>query len=871
MKPFRKNQAPQETSRRAGAAVSAAGILLFAAVLLFLFSRFIFGKEQFAYRDAGYYHYPFARQIVRETSAGRLPLWDPYENLGVPLAGNPAAALFYPMRAAVFALSGNRISFDAAFKFYVLFHLAAAFGAFLYLARTPLSVGEERKRTRPLCRPLGAVAGALAWTFSGQVLFQVTNVPFLIGAAWLPLLVGALMRLLICPALGSGLAAACAIALMITGGDPQTALLGTLTAIPLWLFCRTGNGSEGGTRPVRSLAALVGATLFGLALAAVQVFPAAETALGSSRTRSADETPAERLETEMAAYNFSLPPWRAAELLWPGIGGREFPFHTRWLTVIPGDRQIWTPSIYMGLFSLAAAVSSLRFCFRRRRQSFPGPGKGKSLRGRMILVFSYLALLSFLAAWGGFGGGWLVRAFREPGLLPSAPFQPADPVGGVYWLMKYVVPGWGAFRYPAKMMTMTTLFLSLLAGLGWERLFRARRTARCVWILLGLFLLGFLTILYINPIVYAKYHADPDRVRTLYGPLIPNAAKMCEVCALAQTAFFTLLLAALPLLRKLPFAPRWRNALPALVGLLILALDLAVSQKWMMRGAPERVFRTSSPIAAELHRRAAGRAAPPRFFRDAYLYPADFLNASSYRRLEERVRWDRLTLFQKNAAVDRAANIDVRGTFVPSGYLSISRYLRSELRRWRMTGEKGAGLDRMLAALGADALLVSAGRIRFDAVPRGGERVHIVHRPERFKAWQDLVRHRLEEEPLEGESAEMTCYEPERIEIGARLTRPGTLLIAEQYWPGWQARVKEEPDGQFRSVPIRRIAAALRAIDLPEGVWRVEMRYRPVSLRVGTAVTAAAFVLLILLGTSACRKPSGPASSPSDSRAGTDV
>ena len=114
-------------------------------------------------------------------------------------------------------------------------------------------------------------------------------------------------------------------------------------------------------------------------------------------------------------------------------------------------------------------------------------------------------------------------------------------------------------------------------------------------------------------------------------------------------------------------------------------------------------------------------------------------------------------------------------------------------------------------------------------------------------------------------------YQPEKIEIAARLTRPGTLVVAEQYWPGWRARVKEEPDGEFRPVPIRRIAAALRAIDLPEGAWRVEMRYRPASVRAGAAVTAAALVLLLLLAAAACRKPSGAASSLSDNSAKTDA
>ena len=94
----------------------------------------IFGGDLFAYRDAGYYHYPFARQIESRLAAGELPLWDPYENLGVPLAGNPAAAVFYPVRAAVFAAVGRGVPFNAAYKFYVLVHLAVAFGAAVALA-----------------------------------------------------------------------------------------------------------------------------------------------------------------------------------------------------------------------------------------------------------------------------------------------------------------------------------------------------------------------------------------------------------------------------------------------------------------------------------------------------------------------------------------------------------------------------------------------------------------------------------------------------------------------------------------------------------------------------------------------------------------
>lgn len=846
----------QSASPRRAAFALGAGVLPFAALLLFLFGKVIFGGDLFAYRDAGYYHYPFARQIESRLAAGELPLWDPYENLGVPLAGNPAAAVFYPVRAAVFAAVGRGVPFNAAYKFYVLVHLAVAFGAFLYLARTPLSRGEREPVF--LCTPLGASAGALAWTFGGQILFQVTNIPFLIGAAWLPFLLGGFLRLATHPRIPSAAVSALALAMMITGGDPQTALFGILPAVPLFFFCRRKSPFSSTSRSGRSAAALIASILLGLALAAVQIFPAAETALDSSRSSSPGETPAERRETELGIYNFSLPPWRTAELLWPGIGGHEFPENTRWLTAIPGDRQIWTPSIYMGLFPLLAALAAFRF--RRRPCGVTVSPGAAGLRVSIRILFSWLALFALLAAWGGFGFGWLLRAFREPGLFPSAPFKASDPVGGVYWLMIRLFPGWSLFRYPAKMMTFAALALSLLAGIGWEKLIRPRRIARGLWILLFVSLAGFLAVRFAHPgRLLVRCGAEFGGLKTLYGPLIPGAAKMSAACAFAQTAVLTFLLIALRLLCRIPRIAHPGRKVFLLAALLLLALDLAGSQKWFLRGAPEKAFRASSPIASELRRRSEDRPAPPRLFRDSYLYPRQYLDRTSFRRLEERIYWDRRTLFQKNAALAHVANLDVRGTFVPAGYLSISRYLRSELRRWRLSGERSAGLDRLLAALGADAFLVSARGIQFGAVPGGGKRVHIVHHPEKYAVWQDLVRHRLEREPLEGESAEIMRYEPERIDIRVSLVCPGMILLAEQYFPGWQARVSGT-DGVFRSVPVRRAASALRAVDLPAGTSTVVMEYRPIPLRIGIAVTLAALAVTLALLVSAvirpfCRRP----------------
>ncbi len=52
--------------------------------------------RQFGYRDAGHYYYPLHQRVQAEWDQGRWPLWEPEENAGVPLLGNPTAAVLYP-------------------------------------------------------------------------------------------------------------------------------------------------------------------------------------------------------------------------------------------------------------------------------------------------------------------------------------------------------------------------------------------------------------------------------------------------------------------------------------------------------------------------------------------------------------------------------------------------------------------------------------------------------------------------------------------------------------------------------------------------------------------------------------------------------
>ena len=82
-------------------------------------------------------------------------------------------------------------------------------------------------------------------------------------------------------------------------------------------------------------------------------------------------------------------------------------------------------------------------------------------------------------------------------------------------------------------------------------------------------------------------------------------------------------------------------------------------------------------------------------------------------------------------------------------------------------------------------------------------------------------------------------YGAERIELTASARRRAVLVLNEVHFPGWKARL----DG--REVPIERVDYLLRGIALPAGRHRVELRYEPLSWRIGWIVSLLALAALL--------------------------
>jgi hypothetical protein len=83
--------------------------------------------------------------------------------------------------------------------------------------------------------------------------------------------------------------------------------------------------------------------------------------------------------------------------------------------------------------------------------------------------------------------------------------------------------------------------------------------------------------------------------------------------------------------------------------------------------------------------------------------------------------------------------------------------------------------------------------------------------------------------------------DPEHLVIAVDAPARGFLVVADQYFPGWGATVNGA------STPIMRGNYAFRIIEVPAGKSTVEMRYRPVSVAIGAAITAVASVVSVVV------------------------
>jgi hypothetical protein len=82
---------------------------------------------------------------------------------------------------------------------------------------------------------------------------------------------------------------------------------------------------------------------------------------------------------------------------------------------------------------------------------------------------------------------------------------------------------------------------------------------------------------------------------------------------------------------------------------------------------------------------------------------------------------------------------------------------------------------------------------------------------------------------------------PNRLEVEVSSEADGWLYIADTWYPGWEARLDGIPVELFRANYL------FRAVEVPAGDHRVELRYDPDSFRIGAFVTLSSLSFLVLV------------------------
>jgi hypothetical protein len=141
---------------------------------------------------------------------------------------------------------------------------------------------------------------------------------------------------------------------------------------------------------------------------------------------------------------------------------------------------------------------------------------------------------------------------------------------------------------------------------------------------------------------------------------------------------------------------------------------------------------------------------------------------------------------------------------------------------------------------------------RTNPVPRVWFPGEIVIEPDDAAVRRELVRPRTNPlvtafverdpgcEPGSG-SATITEYDLNKVVIQAK-GEGGVLILSDQYYPGWRAKV----DGS--DVEIVRADTVFRAVCVPPGLHTVTFDYRPRSFYAGVIISAAAWILWAVAG-----------------------
>lgn len=756
-------------------------LLLLLLPFLLLAPVIVAGKALF-WGTPGLQFIPWQATAWEMLLKGELPLWNPWLGMGAPLAANYQSALFYPpnwLGLLAYALGGVG----------ALAWLQAPLAA-LHLGWAGLGMARLARQLR--LDPLPQVVAGLAFALGGYLVARLHFLSITFTAAWLPwVLLGVNSLAHKGNHRRSWLGLAVCLGMMLLAGHAQlawyTVLLAGLWAG--WLAWHSQPHDVTWRARMREIgfawARLAGAGLFALALSAIQLLPTAQYLFQSQRAQAVD------FETGL---DYSFWPWHFLTLLAPGLFGSPVQGNY-W-----GFANYWEDAIYIGLLSVLLAIGVLL-----QRKSWGASTE----QDRVIGFFRWLFPLTILLALG-----------------ENTPLFP--------WLYRHV-PTFDMFNAPTRWNIWLVVGLALLAGIGVQRW--RRPTGRGLyWTRLGT--MGAFAV-------------------SLGAGLAWLLLKDIEATFLGATALAGLwgvLAGGLSLLAppagqgitNPKSAPRWwSGAVVAVVG-----IDLLVAGWGLNPGIELDFYRQPSDRASEVWRWiGGGRLYLPQEDERQLKYER-FLRFDTFH-LEEDWRNLRHVMLPNLNLLDEIRSANNFDPMVPGRFASYIGLLENS------SGELHEKLLNRMAVSGVEVVDSSTALgIRFIQRDNPLERVRWTPCAEMVadegQIWERLADPNLDPARMaliemaqdfshcvpdaQGE-VHLLAETANRLDVRVEASTAGWLVIADTWYPGWEARLDGEP------VKVFPADGVFRAVQVPAGGHRVELVYQPASFRIGVLLSLLAWII----------------------------
>jgi hypothetical protein len=767
----------------------AAGLLLFVFTLIAVWDLvsggIVVGK------DTVTQYYPWYSYLGERLRSGDIPAWNPYQFSGAPFAADPLSGWTYLPAMILFTI----LPVSLAAGGYLFVHLLLA-GLFTYALARVLCINVA-----------GALLASVAYEFNGFMYWRnLCCSPYASVMTWLPLAVlGAELAIRSSRWLDRGLwwgVGGLALSQVLAAWPGQGSYY-ALLALGSYVAYRTLLFPPGNIRGIRgrALGLLLhggGVLLFGFGLAAAGILPRLEYQTLSS----------------LADGYANIEGVRAA---WGGWTSEDW-------------KRLLVPSlVYPGLTTLALALAAPLLA-----------------RGRHAVPYFVVLVLCTL-----------ILAGREVTPLHSVLY---DLLPGFEWIHPHG---------PARIKVILYLGFALLAGATLSRLGERGRSAGILVAVPGLTSLLLIT--------FGMSGGVQNLFSTDLGTTIPAASLLALVAANVCTVIY----AVSPLGRRMA----------AFLMVLVVFVDLFAA------GRATIADYETADLGKELVKIDLARYYEPtraaKFLRsESEDAPARYFGFGPHPHGEKRSFHYNNWFAERDTTALLASNL---GT--SSGLQSIQGYNAVHIARYdeyieALNGRSQGYHDTDVVPQGLNSPLLDLLNVRYIIVPAVAQpeqsvlrelkdthptvysddrvdvlenrdalpRAWIVHSAKRVAQTETLellnsgeVNPRLtallEHSPPDlsrpddasADRALVKTYEADRISLRTSTGAPGLLMLSEAFYPAWKAYI----DG--RPVPLYVADHLLRAIPVPAGEHTVELRYESWTLRVGTAVSLLAGLMLAAL------------------------